>query len=119
MQLSDRARQALFGEPEKPAAISAAMSAVIVVSAVHVECFARKLCLAGWKGVCASILGSISFSIVLAAGHSRLIGLQFLPMLLSLPGSRIGIIIALCHISGICPVEIDRLKMLVRYLMAP
>ena len=48
-----------------------------------------------------------------AAGHSRLIGRQFLPML-SLPGFRIGMIIALCHISGICPVEIDRLKMLVR-----
>ena len=44
----------------------------------------------------------------------RLIGRQFLPMLLSLPGVRIGMIIALCHISGICPVEIDRLKMLVR-----
>ena len=35
-------------------------------------------------------------------------------MLLSLPGLRIGMIVALCHISGICPVEIDRLKMLVR-----
>ena len=63
---------------------------------------------------CVSILGSTSFSSVLAAGHSRLIGRQFLPMLLSLPGFRIGMIIALCHISGVCPVEIDRLKMLVR-----
>ena len=53
-------------------------------------------------------------SVFLAAGHSRLIGRQFLPMLLSLPGFRIGMIIALCYISGICPVEIDRLKMLVR-----
>ena len=51
--------------------------------------------------MCVSILGSRSFS-------------TFLPMFLSLPGSRIGMIIALCHISGICPVEIDRLKMLVR-----
>ena len=64
--------------------------------------------------MCVSIFGSRSFSSVLAAGHSRLIGSQFLPMLLSLPGFRIGMIIALCHISGICPVEIDRLKMLVR-----
>ena len=39
---------------------------------------------------------------------------QFLPMLLSLPGFRIGMIIALCYISGICPVEIDGLKMLVK-----
>ena len=47
-------------------------------------------------------------------GHSRLIVRQFLPMLLSLQGFMIGMIIALCHISGICTVEIDRLKMLVR-----
>ena len=41
MQLSDRARRALFGERfflEKPAV----MSAVVVDSAVHVECFGRK-----------------------------------------------------------------------------
>ena len=56
--------------------------------------------------MCVSILGSRSFSSVLAAGHSRLNGLQFLPMLLSLLGFGIGVIIALCHISGICPVEI-------------
>ena len=61
--------------------------------------------------MCVSILGSMSFSNILAAGHSRLIGRQFL---LSLPSISIGMIIALCHISGICPVEIDRLKMLVR-----
>ena len=48
------------------------------------------------------------------ARHRRLIGRQLLQMLLSLPGFRIRMIIALCHISGICPVEIDRLKMLVR-----
>ena len=64
--------------------------------------------------MCVSILGSRSFFSVLAAGHSRLIGRQFLLMLSSLPGFRIGMIIALCHISGICPVEIDILKMLVR-----
>ena len=64
--------------------------------------------------MCFSIFGSRSFSGALAAGNCRLIGRQFLPMMLSLPGSRIGMIIALCHISGICPVEIDRLKMLVR-----
>ena len=51
---------------------------------------------------------------VLADGHIRLIGRQFLPMLLSLSDFRIGMIVALCHISGICPVEIDILKMLVR-----
>ena len=64
--------------------------------------------------MCVSILGSRSFSSVLAAGLSRLIGCLFLQMLLSLPDFRIGMIIALCHISGICQVEIDRLKMLVR-----
>ena len=36
-----------------------------------------------------SILGSRSFSSVLAAGYYRLIGRQFLPMLLSLSGFRI------------------------------
>ena len=61
-----------------------------------------------------SILGSRSFSSIFTAGHSGLNGHQFLPMFLSLPGFRIRMIIALCHISGICPVEIDRLKMLVR-----
>ena len=54
------------------------------------------------------------FQDLLAAGYSRLIGRQFMPMLLSLPGFRIEMIIALCHISGICPIEIDRLKMVVR-----
>ena len=63
--------------------------------------------------MCVCILGSRSFSSVLAAGHSRQIGRQFFPML-SLPDFRIGVIIALCYISGICPVEIVRLKMLVR-----
>ena len=69
--------------------------------------------------MCVSSLSSRSSSSVLAAGHSRLMERQFLPMLSSLPGSRIGMNIALCHISGICPVEIDRLKMLVRLMMAP
>ena len=64
--------------------------------------------------MCVSILGSRSFSRILVAEHSRLIGHQLLPMLLSVPGFRIGMIIALCHISSICPVEIDRLKMLAR-----
>ena len=64
--------------------------------------------------MCVSILGSRSPSSVLSAGHSRIIERQFLPMLLSLPGIRIGVMIALCHISGVCPVEIDRLKTLVR-----
>ena len=63
--------------------------------------------------MCFSILDSRSFSIILLDGHSRLIGRKFLPML-SLPGFWIRMIITLCHISGICPVEIDRLKMLVR-----
>ena len=64
--------------------------------------------------MCVSILGSRSVSSVLAAGHSRLMGCMFLLMLLYLPGIRIGMIIASFHISGICPVEIDRLKMIVR-----
>ena len=64
--------------------------------------------------MCVSILGSISFSSVLAAGHSRLIGHHFLPMFLSLPDFWIRMIISLCHISGICPVEVVKLKMLVR-----
>ena len=55
--------------------------------------------------MCVSILGSRCFSSVLAAGHSRLIACQSLPMLLSMPDSMIEMIIALCHISGICPVE--------------
>ena len=54
------------------------------------------------------------FSSILAAGHSRLIGCKFLPMLPSLPGFGIGMIIVLCHLSGICQVEIDRWKMLMR-----
>ena len=71
---------------EKPAA----MSAVIIDSAVHVECFGRKPCCAGWKEMCVSILGR-GVSCLLAAGHRRLMGHQFLP---SLPGFRIGMIIA-------------------------
>ena len=62
--------------------------------------------------MCISIFDSRSLSSVLAAGHSRLIGRHFLPML-SLPVYRIGMIIALCLISDICPVEIVRLMMLV------
>ena len=57
--------------------------------------------------MCVSILGCRSSSGVLAVGHSRLMGRQFSPMLLSFPGFRIGMIIALCHISVIFPVEID------------
>ena len=64
--------------------------------------------------MCVSILGSRRSSSILAAGHSRMMGRQFLRMLLSMPAIRIGMNIALCHTSGICPVEIDRLKMLVR-----
>ena len=64
--------------------------------------------------MCVSILGSRNFSSILAAEHSKLIGRQFLPMLMSVSGTRIGMIIALSNISGICPVEIDRIKMLVR-----
>ena len=60
--------------------------------------------------MCVSILGSRSFSSALAVGHSRIIRRQ----LLTLPGFRIGMIIALCHISGICTVEIDRLNLLVK-----
>ena len=58
--------------------------------------------------MCVIILVSMSLSSVFDAEHSRLIERQFLPDM------GIGMIIALCHISGICPVEIDRLKMLVR-----
>ena len=58
-----------------------------------------------------SILGSRSSSSDLTAGLSRLIRRLFLPMLSSLPGIRIRMTIALSHISGICLVEIDRLKM--------
>ena len=68
----------------------------------------------GENGCVSVFLGSISFSSVVAAGHSRLIGRQFLPMSLSLPGFRIGMIIALCHNTGICPFEIDRLMNLAR-----
>ena len=82
------------------------MSAVIVNSVVHVECFYRNVCWAGRKVMGVSILDSSKFSSVMSAGHSRLIGRQFLPMLPSLPGIMIGIIIALCHNTGICLVEI-------------
>ena len=63
--------------------------------------------------MCVSILGSRISSSILAAGHSSLFGRQFLP------GFRIGMIIALCHILGISPVELDRLKTLAMQLMAP
>ena len=58
--------------------------------------------------MCASIFGSSSFSSVLVAGHSRLMGRQFLPVSSSLSGFGIWIIMALGYISVICPVEIDR-----------
>ena len=67
--------------------------------------------------MCVSILGNASFSSVLATGHSSLMARQFSPMVSSLPDLRIGMIIVLSHISGICPVEIDRSKMVVRQLM--
>ena len=51
--------------------------------------------------MCVSILCSRFFSSVLAAGHSKLIGSQFLSMMFPLPDFAIGMIIALCHISGI------------------
>ena len=70
------------------------------------------------RDVC-KYFGLQEFSSILAAGHSRLMGRQFLWTLSTLPDYRIRMIIALYHISGICPVEIDRLKMLVRKLMAP
>ena len=58
--------------------------------------------------------GQQEFFSALADGHCRRMGSQFLPIFLSLPGFTIWMIIALCHILGICSVEIDRLKMLVR-----
>ena len=57
---------------------------------------------------------NMSFSSVLAAGHCRQMVRQFLPIFLSSPGFRIGMVIASCHTSGISPVEIGRLKILVR-----
>ena len=58
------------------------------------------------RDVC-QYFGQQEFFSILTAGHSRLMRHEFLPMLSSLPGFGIGMIIALCHISGICPVEID------------
>ena len=58
-------------------------------------------------------IGSRSLSSDFAVGNGRLTRRLFLSILLSLSGLGIEMIIALCHISGICPVEIDRLKMLV------
>ena len=55
--------------------------------------------------------GQMSFSSGLAFGNSILMGRQLLP---SLSDFMIGVIIALCHFSGICPVEIDIMKILVR-----
>ena len=56
---------------------------------------------------CVSVFLAAAVCQRLAAGHSSLIGRQFLLMLLSLPAFRIGMIITLCHISGICPVEVE------------
>ena len=61
-----------------------------------------------------SVFCAAGASSILAAGHSKLMVRQFLPMLLSLPVFTIGLIIAFCHISGNRSAEIDRLKMLVR-----
>ena len=69
--------------------------------------------------MCVRIFGSRRFSRVLTAGHSRMMRRQFLPMFSSLPGCGIGMIIVLCHSSGIFSQEIERFKMLVRWLMAP
>ena len=64
--------------------------------------------------MCISILGCMSFSSVLTDGHSRPMGRQVLPMLSSLPGISIGNYrFQVSGISSICPVEIDRLKMIV------
>ena len=52
------------------------------------------------------VFGSRIFSSLLAAVHSRLIGRLFLPMLLSLPGIGIGMIIDMCHISVVYRLEI-------------
>ena len=68
--------------------------------------------------MCVSIFGSRRSSNVLAEGHSRLMGCQFLPMLSSLPGLRIGMIIALCHISGISPVVIEDVSEIVFGIMS-
>ena len=84
----------------------AAKSAVIDDSAMHVESFGRRPCWAGWKGMCVSILGSRSSSSVLAAGHIRLIGCQSFHCCWPCRVIGSGMIIALCNISGICPVEI-------------
>ena len=83
------------------------MTAVVVDSAVYVECFGRKPCWAGRKRMYVSILGSRSFYCGLATGHSRLIGQQFVPVFLSLPCFMIGMIFALCNISCICLVDIE------------
>ena len=83
------------------------MSTVIVDSIVHVECFGRTPSRAGRYGMYGC------FSSDLASWHSTLMERNVLPMLSSMPGFGIGMIIALGHVSGICPVEIDRLKMLV------
>ena len=69
--------------------------------------------------MCVCMFVGRSFLCVLAAEHGRLMGRQIIPMSSSLPDVRIRMNIALYHISGICPVEIDRLKMFVRWLMAP
>ena len=80
MQLSDRARRALFGEPAFHT-----KTAVIFDCAVHVELFGRTPCWAWWRVMCVSIFGNRSFSCVFAVGQSRLFGRQFLLMLSSLP----------------------------------
>ena len=54
------------------------------------------------------------FSRVLAPGHISLIRRKFFPMLSFLDGFVMWMIMDLCHMPGICPVEINRLKILVR-----
>ena len=60
--------------------------------------------------MCVFILGSRRFSSVLAIGLSRLMGRQFLLMLMSMPGFRIGMIIALCRVGWKCPMMSSGMK---------
>ena len=89
------------------------MSVVIDDSAVNVEYFGRRPCWAGCTEMCVSILGSRSSSCVLSAGHRRLIWRQSCQCCCHCRVLGSGMIIALCHNSVICQVEIDRLKIIV------
>ena len=71
-----------------------------VCRAVVVECLALKPCWCVVCGMFAVMWGSIIFSRVLAIGVMSAMGLYEVPMLRSLPGLGIGMMLASFHVWG-------------------